>query len=781
MTYTPPSIMADEHEVPTQLGERIPLIPLLFPFDWTQRQVYWMAICFSLGANQISDAHALSAWLVVLAYMAAGTVGVVIEYMVRPSPEFWLSAWLEYFAVLLLSLPLWWRRLIPGNASMGWPLAVLPLWLGRRIVAPGEVLNDGVIRLPGRLGRPASFAVVIGIMPRPHPDLLPMILRQTLIQVRLNIFHRIRGTWSLHLQVRPFDLDTLEVGSGPAWAWVRQFLAPSMVTRRPALVLYGADSSELLQHANAILDRFRQASMPAWRQTAGEVRKLAAELWSDVGLTTSDRVRVGMRRVIAGRIAYRSWALIELPRIIHLTWLRPLVSESLLCDIAIHVNVRRPAPARRALQRAVRQWSAVDQDEDYEIAVADARRTVNAMRRGQDMAATIGMYVTAREEQAEKVAEALETSQCEFRAADMMQHRALRATRTLGGDPFNRTMQADLRTAATTDLLATAGYWPAGATLIGHALSAPEPIGINLFDDEHNLNWSMFIAIMQGGGKTTTAHTLAWRMANPHPRHVLAGTGVQIVSVDFKASGDYESLYRNLSDRGQKASYNAWAGGALPSIDGHMGFNLSDVLEDRRGARLLELTQRIEDWAAAHKTDDRPMLLLVDEVLAILEAPGGASFLRRFGTQSRSSNIGAVFMSQDIESLVADHKAALAFKNCSHVLVGRQNPAGLKATARELTLDDDAQVLLASAPQGSGLLRIERKDGPVVLGIQVRPTDWELREFGTNPAERARRWRQANVKDHNVPTPSRKEAVHSNGHAGSALADLVTVAGLEAI
>jgi hypothetical protein len=39
-------------------------------------------------------------------------------------------------------------------------------------------------------------------------------------------------------------------------------------------------------------------------------------------------------------------------------------------------------------------------------------------------------------------------------------------------------------------------------------------------------------------------------------------------------------------------------------------------------------------------------------------------------------------------------------------------------------------------------LRIERTYGPVVLGLQVRPTDWELREFGTNPSERLARRRR---------------------------------------
>jgi hypothetical protein len=117
-------------------------------------------------------------------------------------------------------------------------------------------------------------------------------------------------------------------------------------------------------------------------------------------------------------------------------------------------------------------------------------------------------------------------------------------------------MHADLRTVATTDLIATAGYWPDGATLLGEGLSAPEPIGLNPFD-ENNLNWAIFIACMQGAGKTTTAQVLAWRMANPHARHPLATTGERIVSIDFKRSGDYANLYHNLEARGHCASSTA--------------------------------------------------------------------------------------------------------------------------------------------------------------------------------------------------------------------------------
>jgi hypothetical protein len=293
---------------------------------------------------------------------------------------------------------------------------------------------------------------------------------------------------------------------------------------------------------------------------------MRAELWGDIGLGVRQRVRVGVRRVVTGHLAYRSWAIVEFPRIIHLAWLRPLTSESLLCNIAVHVRVRRPGPTRRSLQRRVRQWRGVDSDDDYALAVADAKRIIGELRRNRDTEASVGVYVTAQEAQADQVAEALETAQCEFRPANGMQHRALHATRPLGGDPFGRTLRADLRSVATTDLLATAGYWPVGATLLGEALSAPEPIGINLFDDATNINWSLFVAIMMGGGKTTLAHTLAWRMANPHPKHPLAQTGVQVVSVDFKSSGDYAQLYRHLEARGHRARYNAWASGPLPPI-----------------------------------------------------------------------------------------------------------------------------------------------------------------------------------------------------------------------
>lgn len=740
------NLLEDEHEVPTQLGERIPLFPWLFPFDWTQRQFYVFATGIYFACLKIPDARSLSDWLNAGAWIAAGLVGVVLEYLCRPSPEFWLSAWTEHLLILVVSFPLWWKRLLPlrrgDRAGLSWPLAVMPHWLGGRLIAPGGIMEDGVVLIPDfRPHRPPKFAVVLGIEPRAHPDLLTMRARSVIIQVRLNIFKHIRGDWSLHLQVRPFNVATLEVASGPAWSWTKTAMAPWMVARRPLLVLYGDDRDSLVAQADKIRNQFRQGNMRAWRQSFEATRRLAAELWTDKGLSTQ-RVRIGWRRVVAGNIGYRSWSLIELPRIIHLAWLRPLTSESLLCDIAIHVKTRLPGPTRRSLQRAIRQWRALDQDQDYYLAVQDAERTIDSMRRGQDTAATVGVYVTARQDQASKVAEALESAQCEFRPANFMQHRALRSTRALGGDAMRRTMKADLRTVATTDLLATAGYFAdGGATLIGEAMSAPEPIAINLTDDTNNLNWAMFVAIMQGGGKTTFAQMLAWRMANPHHLHPLADAPVRIVSVDFKPSGDYAQLYKHLADRGHRASYNAWSGGALPPIDGHMGFNLSDVDESQHGAKLLELGQRLVEWSGAHSMEGS-CLLLLDEVLALLEAEGGPAFIRRFGTQGRSMNIAPVFMTQNIEPILADEKASIAFANCGHVFVGRQSPSATVKLGEKLKLDNAAQMMLEAAPQGAGLLRIERKDGPVALALQVRPTPWELREFGTNPSERAQRWRR---------------------------------------
>lgn len=764
-------ILPDEHEVPTGLGERVPVLALYFPFDWTLRQEMWMAVAFYIGSQEISNSSGpAEGFGHLFLILLAGVAAVILEYVIRPTPEFWLSGLFEYFAILVISFPLWVRRLLPDSRARGgmsWPLATLPRWLGKRLVQNATVLPDGTLKVQGRPGQKPSYSVAIEIQPQPHPDLLPEMTRETLIWARLAIFRRIQGKWSIHLQVRPFDSKVLEIASGPAWNWVSKNMAGRLIRRRPSLVLHGADPAVLKTQADTILTRFRQASMLAWIVSATEARALAAELWSEVGHGSSERVRIGIRRVMTGARSYRSWALVELPRIIHLTWLRPLTSESLLCDLAIHVKVRGPGPTRRSLSRRKRQWRALARDEDYDMAYADAERTLDSMRRNIDTEATVAYYVTAREEQAPDVAKALESSQCEFRAADFMQHRALRATRPFGGDPYGRTMKADLRTVATTDLLATAGYWPTGATLWGEALSSPEPIGINPFDDTVNLNWSLFFALIQGGGKTTSAQTLAWRMANPHPLHPLYTYGVQIVSVDYKASGDYKPFYQHLAEQHERdprhclpASYNMWQGGSLPVIEGHMGFNLSDVPEDERGDRLLELSQRIEEWAVVHALD-HPLILILDEILALIEARNGASFVRRFGTQGRSSNISTWFMTQDVEQVLANRKAALAFRNAGHIFLGRQNPAGINAMAPLLSLDNEACHLLASAPQGSGLLRIERKQGPVVLGLQVRPSEWELREFGTNPSERLAR-RPTIV---HTGTEYVREEVILNGHS----------------
>jgi hypothetical protein len=756
-----PLLADDEHEVPTQLGERVPFLRLPFPFDLTQREFYLFVMCMWYGSLDPTNSLGtpLPAWLV---WALIGVAGTALDRFINPNAEYWLSAWCEYLLVLVVSFPLWWKRLIPfyRHGGQDWPLAVVPHWLGRRLVQHVEILPDGILRLPGRPGRPPKFAVVLKIPPQPHPDLLPELLRQARIQTRLNIFKRIRGDWSLHLQVRPFDAMLLEIASGPSWEWVKTHMAPRMVQRSPWLAIHGDDSETLALHAASIVHHYNQAGVAARRQTVDEARRLRADLWGDTGV--NQRVRVGLRRVMAGRVRYCSWAIVLLPRIIHLSWLRPLACETLLCDLAVHVRRRPLGATRRSLQRRIRQWRAVDTDEDYALAEYDARRTVRAMQRTSDTEATIGMYVTARQEQAEAVVEALETAQCDFKSAFVMQHRALRATRVMGGDPYRRTMPLDLRTVATTDLESTSGYFPENGILVGEGLSAPEPIAIDLLDDEVNFNWAMFIAIMQGGGKTTLAELIAWRMANPHPRHRLAQIRPLIVSVDFKSSGDYGQLYANLKKRGHRASYNSWTSGALPPLDHHMGFNLADVPEKERGPKLLELTERIEEWAAAHTTSEQPLVFILDEVLALIETRGGPSFMRNYGTQGRSKNIAPIFCTQDIEPVVANQRASLALKNCGHIFLGRQNPAGINALVPLLSLDPTAELLLASAPQGGGLLRIERKvGGPVVLGVQVRASDWELFEFGTNPRERVARWRAEQAKAHNGLSHNGKEEYHN--------------------
>ena len=110
---------------------------------------------------------------------------------------------------------------------------------------------------------------------------------------------------------------------------------------------------------------------------------------------------------------------------------------------------------------------------------------------------------------------------------------------------------------------------------------------------------------------------------------------------------------------------------------------------------------------------------------------------------------------------MANHKAGLALKNCATIFLGRQNPAGINTMAPLLSLEREACMQLATAPQGAGILRIERQDGPVVLGLQVRPTDWELREFGTNPSERIARWHRA--RDTVAALLDGKEVHNANG------------------
>jgi hypothetical protein len=46
----------------------------------------------------------------------------------------------------------------------------------------------------------------------------------------------------------------------------------------------------------------------------------------------------------------------------------------------------------------------------------------------------------------------------------------------------------------------------------------------------------------------------------------------------------------------------------------------------------------------------------------------------------------------------------LPFQNAGHLLLGRQNPAGINAMAPLMSLDPEAQLLLASAPTGAALL-----------------------------------------------------------------------------
>jgi len=591
MQATP--LLPDEHEVPTHLGERVPVLPALPPFDWTMRQLYGAAIVFYLASLRVPDlwdprdgSFRINVGGEVALYIGIGVAWVILEYVARPRPEFWLSAWFEYLAVLMLSFPLWWRRLFPPYDQQGvpWPLATLPHWIGDHFVHDAEVLPDGVVRRTSGWRRKPVYVTGIAIQPRPNPDLLPMLERQRHIQARLSLLATLRA-FCLQLVVRPFPLADLERASGPAWEWVEQQVASRMVLRRPVLVFRGETPDGLVAVREAMLKRFEKAGMPARALGVSDVLRDQYETWGGGG----GRVRIGVRRTVTGRSAYRSFVVKMLPRVIHLDWLHPLTSEALLCSIALHVSMRAPGASRRSLQRRIRRWRAVDTDEDYGLAEYDARRMVAGLMRRENTETQIGMYVTAYENQATKVAEALDTAQCEFSPADWMQHRALRATRLLGDDPVRRTMQLDLRTCAATDLLATEGYWPTGATLMGRARNGVEPVGLNVFDEDGNLNWATFITIIQGGGKTTTGLTLAWRMANPHPDHPLAASGVQIVSIDFKSSRDYATLFEHLEARGHRASYNAWTSGPLPELVGHMGFNLSDVAERDRGKRLLEL------------------------------------------------------------------------------------------------------------------------------------------------------------------------------------------------
>jgi hypothetical protein len=751
-------LAADETEVPTKLGERIPFLPWTFPFDWTQRQVWDFVLCLMVGAQELQDdPYNVDRWKAFGLYVALGLGWVALEYVCQPSPEYWLSVVGNFAALALLSLPAWWRRSLPWTRRdhLDWPLVAVPRWLSDRTFSNVRVRGDDVVELRSWNGRRPQYRALVALEPRANPDLLPELRRRAIIEQRLAILRTIRGDWSLHLQVRPVSARLVEVAAGPAWEWVRDNRLAELMVRRPLLVLKATSIAELERSAEAVLARFQRANMRAWRLYDATIRDLLEELWADAGGAgvARGRLRLDPQRVMAGRRLYRSFLVKELPRVIHLGWLRPLTSQSLLADVAIHVKTRRPGPARRSLERRITRWRAVNTDRDYALAEQDAERTRRAMERNEDTEADVSMVVTAFDEQASGVEEALETTLCQYEPALFAQDLARGDSLPIGRRSLRRSMKVDLRSVATTDILATAGYWPDGATLIGTSLYAPEPIGLNLVDP-NNLNWSLFIAMLMGAGKTTAALTLAWRMANPHPDHPLATRGVQIVSIDFKATRDYQPLFRHLAERGQQASYNAWTDGPLGPLEGHCGFNLADVPEAERGQRMLELAQRVREWAAAHALE-RTMLLLMDEVLFTAQLPEGAAFLAEFGSQGRSLNVACVFMSQHIGPVLRHEKAALAFQNASHMFLGRQNETGIMAMKQHIHLDRVAEIELLNAPDGAGLLRIERRDGPVVLAVQVEPTPWELFEFGTNPAERLARYqrdRLAEVK------------VHRNGH-----------------
>jgi hypothetical protein len=768
----------DEHEVPTQLGQRVPIIPFRFPFDLSERQTYAATTGLVCCSQVLSDESDDSRWLKALVVVSATVLWVALEYLCNPTPEYWFWALFDYAIVLVASVRHWYRRplgwlwhwlhevwLCVRNPRRGlhapggdrWPLAVLPKGFAKGLLALPTIEEDGVLHFT----RGGGYGQVIKIQPRPNPDWLPMVKRRAIIGNRLKIFKKLRGDWSLYLQVREFDKHELEVASGPAWPWVRDTLAKHFIARHPYIMLRQDKVASVKSQAVALLKRFHDKRMEARLLGSQELERNQAELWDKAGLgwLTHWLIRVGIKRFVAGRRVFRSFLLRELPRVAHLAWLRPLTGESLFVDIAIHVKTRRPGPTRRSLQRRMRHWIAMDNDFEYQQAAADAARLIQRMRRNEDTEAEVGIYVTADEKQAEEVSEALETAQCEFSPTNFVHHRARVSTLLTGVDRVNRPMRLDLKTVVITDLLATGSYWPAGATLIGRALEAPEPVGINLFDTNANMNMAMFIAIIQGGGKTCTALTMAWRMANAHPEHPLAQSGLQIISVDYKPSRDYQTLFTNLAERGHNAKYNAWSAGALPAIEGHCGFNLADVPPEDRGQRVLELGRRLREAAAAQKFSGRPILLLIDEVIALAELEEGAAFMQEFGTQGRSENIAPVFMTQHPGPVLAHPKAAMAFANAGHIFLGRQNPAGLAAMRPLLDLDDETEMLLSDADEGSGLLRIERRDGSVMIGVHVQPEPWELFEFGSNPDERARRWR----RDQEAAAQTEKRGGRRNG------------------
>ncbi|MFL6114894.1 MAG: VirB4 family type IV secretion system protein [Catenulispora sp.] len=124
-------------------------------------------------------------------------------------------------------------------------------------------------------------------------------------------------------------------------------------------------------------------------------------------------------------------------------------------------------------------------------------------------------------------------------------------------------------------------------------------------------------------------------------------------------------------------------------------------------------------------------LVVVDEMWLLMRDPSGAKFLLRMAKAARKLWAGLAVITQDAADVLgSDLGAAIVANSATQVLL-RQAPQALPAVAKAFRLSDGETALIASAPQGLGLLAA----GSSRVSFQVIASDTEHTLCSSSPSD----------------------------------------------